>query len=253
VKGFFYKTGRVRSNLDSGVVLIDLSDATRQSLMHSGSTIMAQGAEAIIYRDASGGALVIKERIRKSYRAKELDERLRSARTGMEAGLLVRARRAGVNVPRVIDVDRAEKRITLEELKGPLVREVLLAAARDDDQSGISDVCRDAGEQLGKLHRAGIVHGDLTTSNMILLDGKIFLIDFGLASPARGVEEKAVDLHLLEEALTSVLHSIAGDCFAKIMNAYTETVGASAGREVLARLEQIRRRGRYHAREEDQK
>lgn len=221
--------------------------------MHSGSTtIIAQGAEAIIYRDASGGALV-KERIRKSYRAPELDERLRAARTSIEAGLLSRARRDGVNVPRVIETDREAKKITLEELKGPLVREVLLAAARDDDQLGIADLCREIGEQLGKLHRAGIVHGDPTTSNMILLDGKVFLIDFGLASPARGVEEKAVDLHLLEEALTSVHHSIAGDCFEKIMNAYTETVGAAAGRDVLSRLERIRRRGRYHAREEDQK
>jgi len=215
---------------------------------------MAQGAEAIIYRNSSdddgASSVVTKERIPKSYRAKELDERLRSTRTSIESGLLAQAKRSGVNVPRVIETDKEAKRITLEELKGPVVREVLLAAARDDDQSGISDVCREMGEQLGRLHRAGIVHGDLTTSNMILLDGKVYLIDFGLASPARGIEEKAVDLHLLEEALTSVHHSIAGECFAKVMDAYTETVGALVGRDVLARLEQIRGRGRYHARKE---
>jgi len=223
--------------------------------MHSGSAIIAQGAEAIIYRDAASAGALVKERIRKSYRNKELDERLRTARTSMEAGLLARARRAGVNVPRVIDIDRAEKRITLEELKGPLVREALLAMARDDDDDnddaeGMNRVCRGIGEQVGKLHKAGIVHGDLTTSNMVLVEDAVFLIDFGLASPSRGIEEKAVDLHLLEEALTSVHHLVSDACFAKVTEAYVETVGSSAGREILSRLEHIRKRGRYHVRKE---
>ena len=156
--------------------------------------------------------------------------------------MIRRARRFGVRVPQVFGVDRDEKRIVLEKLDGPILKDVL------NGKANLDDLCKQIGRQVAKLHRAGMAHGDLTTSNMVLVKGVVYLIDFGLARPARGVEDAAVDLHLLEEALTSAHNRIASECFQKVLKAYEETLGVGQSQKIFARLEQIRKRGRYSKR-----
>jgi TP53 regulating kinase-like protein len=189
---------------------------------------IAQGAEAKIY--LSDGR-IIKERISKSYRIKEIDQKLRKERTKMEARILQRLARVGVNVPRVLKVDEAKTTLEIEEIKGEKVRDYLL-------KSKDAKIFRQIAKQVELMHAAGIVHGDLTTSNMILSKGKMFLIDFGLSDHSDRVEDKAVDLHLLKECLKSKHFEI----WEQAWKIFEKNYGID---EVLNRLKVVERRGRY--------
>ncbi len=70
-------------------------------------------------------------------------------------------------------------------------------------------MARAIGSAIGKMHDAGVVHGDLTTSNIMIKESApepgflIALIDFGLALMQPSIEDKAVDLYVLERAFIS--------------------------------------------------
>ncbi len=189
---------------------------------------IAQGAEAILYKD---GDKIIKERISKSYRIKEIDTKLRKERTKMEARILEKLARVRVNVPRVLKVDEAKTTLEIEEIKGEKVRDYLL-------KSKDAKIFKQIAKQVELMHAAGIVHGDLTTSNMILFKNNIFLIDFGLSGHSDRVEDKAVDLHLLKECLKSKHFEIWEQAWKVFEKNYSV-------KEVINRLKVVERRGRY--------
>lgn len=197
-------------------------------------TIIAKGAEAVISRV---GDTIMKLRVRKGYRLPEIDSKIRKSRTRIEARLLQEAKRAGVPVPNVIEVDEEAGKLVMEFVEGTRIKELL-----DGRKAG--EICRLIGKEVGLLHSAGIAHGDLTTSNMILKEGKVYIIDFGLAKKTKSIEDFAVDLHLLERALTSAHCAIAGVCFCEVLDEYTKMM---PGR-VIERLREIEKRGRYKAR-----
>ncbi|HLD83821.1 MAG TPA: KEOPS complex kinase/ATPase Bud32 [archaeon] len=147
------------------------------------------GAEAVVYE--KGGA-IIKDRVKKGYRIPQLDSLLRSRRTATEARLLREAKRNGVNVPSTID--EKQYSLVLEKINGKNVKDSNLTEA----------LAVQIGEALGKLHQAGIIHGDLTTSNMLLAEGKLYIIDFGLSFFSQRDEDKASDLYLLRENLRAL-------------------------------------------------
>ena len=93
---------------------------------------------------------------------------------------------------------------------------------------------------MGKIHDLDIVHGDLTTSNMILKDNKIVLIDFGLAQFSSKVEDKAVDLHLFKQALESRHSQVWEKAFTQFLSGYQP----ANKKEELSRLEKVEKRGR---------
>lgn len=196
--------------------------------------IIATGAEAIISRVRN---TIIKLRVKKGYRHPSIDEKIRKNRTRIEARLLSDARRAGVPAPKVIEIDEKEGRLVMEFVDGTRMKELL-------NEGNAEELCRTIGMEVGLLHKAGIAHGDLTTSNMILKDGKIYLIDFGLAKKTKSVEDFAVDLHLLERALTSAHCGIAERCFCAVLEEYAKSMPHS----VVERLKEIEKRGRYKAR-----
>ncbi|KAJ2432712.1 TP53 regulating kinase [Coemansia sp. RSA 2424] len=91
------------------------------------------------------------------------------------------------------------------------------------------------------MHSFNIVHGDLTTSNMILgSDNQLVLIDFGLSQISSSTEDKAVDLYVLERAFIST-HPNSERLFATVLEAYDSSEPA---RLILRRLEDVRQRGR---------
>ena len=132
------------------------------------------------------------------------------------------ARTAGVAVPVIYDVNLVDNKIVMEFIEGPTAKEVL-------DQGGprAKEVASEIGRIAGRLHRAGIVHGDLTTSNMIVRDDRIVMIDFSLGGKGSTAEERGVDLHLLREALTSA-HKNATVYYREVLVGYRETLGAAA-------------------------
>lgn len=195
--------------------------------------LIAQGAEAKLFLE---GNKVIKQRFRKSYRIREIDERLRGFRTRREAKILQKLEAMNFPAPRVVNSDEKEK-LAIEKINGKLVKDVL-------ETSNYKNLCSEIGRKVAILHNNSIIHGDLTTSNVIL--GKeIYFIDFGLSFFSEKAEDKAVDLHLLKEALESKHYKMWEDCFECALNAYKKEAKNSI--EILKRLEAVEKRGRYRA------
>jgi Kae1-associated kinase Bud32 len=200
--------------------------------------LLKRGAEAELRRTTYlGRQAVEKSRVPKAYRLPALDEALRRARIRTEAKLMGEARRAGVPVPILYDIDLVGNRLVMEYVGGPTAKAVLDRGGRP-----AMAVCRKIGEVIARLHGADIVHGDLTTSNMILKGGRLVMIDFSLGEKTRSVESKGVDLRLLKEALTSA-HARGPEYFGAVVRAYRRRYPKAA--EVIAKVREIEERGRY--------
>ncbi|MEE8403675.1 MAG: KEOPS complex kinase/ATPase Bud32 [Candidatus Hydrothermarchaeaceae archaeon] len=198
--------------------------------------MIGKGAEANIYLD---GDLVIKDRIKKVYRVKELDESLRKARNKKEAKLISMARGAGVPTPFITDVDNVKTSLTIEYVKGRQMKKILNAISKDERKM----MCREIGRSAGMLHKYHIIHGDLTTSNMILKDAKIYFIDFGLGEVNEAVEAKGVDLLVFKKSLRSTHFKYEKECLDAFLEGYSAEYESHA--EILKRLGTIEKRGRY--------
>lgn len=202
---------------------------------------IAQGAEAIIEKK---GKIVLKRRIPKSYRIKEIDEELRKHRTRAEAKNLEKVREI-VNVPKVIDVDKKEAIISMEFIDGDRLSQVL-------EKADYKKIAKILGRDIAKLHDNNIIHGDLTTSNFILKkkekkeryenNKEIYFIDFGLSFHSTKDEDKAVDLHVLREALESKHYTIWKEVYDLILYSYKKESKNSI--KVIKRLEDVELRGR---------
>ena len=197
--------------------------------------VVAKGAEAVLSRS---GDRLIKHRAEKRYRTPALDERLRKFRTQREAKLLENAHKANVPVPRIFESDVEGKRIVMEYLEGVLLKDVIASAS----EKHLAEIGGEVGTILRRLHEANIVHNDLTSSNMILSDGKIFLIDFGLSVTSTRIEDKAVDLVVFKRALKATHPEAFDAVWGPLLEAYG---GYSRSREVLARASVVEKRARY--------
>lgn len=216
--------------------------------------IINKGAEAnliledfskIMYPNDVDKAL-IKHRISKKYRVKKLDKKLRNSRTSLEAKLLSDAKKAGVPTPTVYRVDRKKMKIIMDYIEGDAVKEFL----EDLVSKSRRKLCETVGEQIGRLHDFGIIHGDLTTSNMIKSEeGKIYFIDFGLGEYNSSVESRGTDLHLLHRTLKSTHFKIADEAFQATLEGYKREMGKE-GEEVIQRMKEIESRGRYISKED---
>ncbi|KAJ9156620.1 Tyrosine protein kinase [Pleurostoma richardsiae] len=250
--------------------------------------LITQGAEGRLYKTTyllPSLPCALKHRPPKPYRHPVLDARLTRQRILAEARVLARCRREGVAVPAVYCVDEAAGWMMMEWVAGQPVRAAINrwlegkgsigtiaeggegggqeGGERNGDSRELVGLMRRIGQAVGGLHRTGIVHGDLTTSNMMLrpwraegqeaapqsngdgraglLDGEIVLIDFGLASQSTSDEDRAVDLYVLERAFGST-HPRAEGLFAEVLRAYKETFKQAV--PVLRKLEDVRMRGR---------
>lgn len=201
--------------------------------------ISEKGAEANIYYGKwLNHDILIKERIPKSYRIPEIDLRLRKERTKKEAKLLGESKSCGVKTPLIYDLNKKENTLVLEEIPGKIIKNVLETAEMDQ----IKDISRKIGKNISKLHNCGIIHGDLTTSNLILEDNKIVFIDFGLGKNSDLVEDKGVDLLVFKKAISGIHYKIADICFEEILKGYKN---ADNYPEIIKKIEEIEGRGRY--------
>ena len=191
--------------------------------------ILAQGAEAIITLKDN---LITKNRIKKSYRIPILDEKIRKSRTKAEAKIINKLAKI-IPVPKIIKSDDKQE-IIMEFIKGDKLSNSL-------ENLDYKKVCKLIAENISKMHDAGIINGDLTTSNMILSQDKVYLIDFGLAFHSSKIEDKAVDLHLLRQALEAKHFTIEKECYKIIINNYKP----KKYKEIIERIKIIESRGRY--------
>jgi len=208
-------------------------------------TLIKKGAEARLYlAEWRGRKVIVKMRFPKKYRPLELDEQIRVYRTAHESQLMHEAKLAGVPTPKIFLVDISNAAITMEFIEGNQVKQLLDKISTEERKK----LCTKLGELIGKLHGQGVIHGDLTTSNMILnADDKVFLVDFGLGEKSIELEAKGVDLHLMKRALQSTHYQFAEECFQNVIDGYSKVRGAEETTKVLEKIKQIERRGRYVA------
>ncbi|KAK9782409.1 putative Kinase-like domain-containing protein [Seiridium cardinale] len=251
-------------------------------------TLITQGAEGRLYKTSyllPSVPCALKHRPSKPYRHPLLDAKLTRHRILSEARILQKCRREGVAVPALYNVDEGNGVLAIEWVPGAPVRvrvnewirrrkearqqngqDSTAEVAQDEERVGeLTQLMRSMGEAVGRLHKSGIIHGDLTTSNMMLrpwergkgpsnghveaaeeaaeesLEGEIVIIDFGLASQGTADEDRAVDLYVLERAFGST-HPKAEGLFSVVLDGYRGTFkGAPV---VLKKLEDVRMRGR---------
>lgn len=197
--------------------------------------ILHRGAESIIYFNEGR---IIKERISKSYRHKEMDNKIRKSCTRNEIKLLNKANSL-ISTPKVLGSNEDNRSIILEYIDGEKVRDVL----RNLDGINRLGVCKEIGKNIAILHNNSIIHGDLTTSNFLFKEDKLYFIDFGLGFFSSKAEDKAVDLHLLRQALNSKHFNVVEECFKSVLEGYKEK--SNDFDRIIERFNKVESRGRY--------
>jgi TP53 regulating kinase-like protein len=207
------------------------------------AVLIQKGAEATLYStEWNNRRVVIKKRFPKKYRPSKLDEQIRTYRTVHEPQLIHGAKLIGVPTPVIYQVNLKEATIIMEFIRGKQVKEILDKLSERERRR----ICLKIGRSIGKLHRSGLIHGDLTTSNMILnSEDRVVFVDFGLGEKTDELESKAVDLHLMKRALQSTHFRFAQECFDAVMDGYAGVLGLKTARETLKKIEAVEKRGRY--------
>ncbi|NWF94661.1 MAG: Kae1-associated kinase Bud32 [Candidatus Thorarchaeota archaeon] len=205
--------------------------------------VWAIGAESEILRaELSGRPLIIKQRSGKPYLLKQMDDCLRRNRTSRECKMLTYARRLGVPTPAVHSVDLSRCQIVMDFIPGEQLKQI----PGTKSEAELRKLCEEFGRLIAVLHRGNVVHGDPTTSNVIVDDAsKLWMVDFGLAEWNATVEMKGVDLHLIRRAIETTHWDFQETMLDSTLDGYVRAAGGEA-EEVLLRMDEIRERGRYH-------
>lgn len=220
------------------------TDGTTETLL------LKQGAESKIHVGTFlGRPAVIKERFPKMYRHPVLDANLTKERLKAELRVLTKCRQIGIRTPSVYFVDLDKNAIIMEYVeKATTLREHIQKVQGGDSYTheSLQPLMRKIGEIIGTLHSNNVIHGDLTTSNFLILypveETNLVLIDFGLSYIESSAEDKGVDLYVLERAFLST-HPNTEMLFSCIINAYKQTNKKGAS-EVMHKFEEVRLRGR---------
>ncbi|MBN1683433.1 Kae1-associated serine/threonine protein kinase [Candidatus Bathyarchaeota archaeon] len=204
--------------------------------------IIAKGAEADIILDPNwnGKKAIIKRRNQKKYRHPMLDENIRRIRTIHEAEIIHRAKESGIPTPLIYLVNPTKAEIIMEYIEGTKIRDIVMT--NNDEEN--TRIFYQIGIQAGKLHKLKIIHGDLTTSNMIKSGNRIVFIDFGLGEISEEVEKRGVDVNLMKKMLTSTHYLKQDILLSAFLKGYVASMDEEA-KEVLDRAEEISKRGRY--------
>jgi TP53 regulating kinase and related kinases len=203
--------------------------------------LVAKGAEADLYLVNWNGLKAIKKvRKAKKYRHPELDYQLRKTRTNHEADIIHRVKNYGVSTPLLYQVDNENGIIIMEYVNGEKVRDIVDDLKESDKRNLFEKI----GYYSGLLHKSGIIHGDLTTSNIIKSEDRIVFIDFGLSEVNFEVEKRGVDLNLMNRMLTSTHFEHQEELLEAFMKGYKKSMDDEAD-ESFTRMIEVSKRGRY--------
>jgi Kae1-associated kinase Bud32 len=204
--------------------------------------LLSVGAEATIEKiKLFGKEIVRKKRVPKKYRHSKLDTKLRKERTAHEAKILHEVKKWGVCSPILYLVDCKEMVLFMEFMGGPRLKHVLNNSRVTRKQKEV--FCGEFGKIIAVLHKNGLVHGDLTTSNILVSkkSKKLVMIDFGLSFYSKKLEDLAVDLVNLKKTFTAT-HSDFVNGWNVIQKSYVKNGGEKA---VLQQAESVEKRIRY--------
>jgi len=200
--------------------------------------LIKKGAEADIYQTKwQNSNAILKIRKVKNYRNPILDLKIRKQRTLKEAQIISQVKSFGIPTPLVYFVDLEKSSILMQEIPGKTVHDL--------SESKIILLCKKIGKLVGMLHKNGIMHGDLTTSNFIYFKNNIFVIDFGLSQNTMKSEDHAVDLRLIKEILNSAHAKIMLPSWKNFLSGYKSVVGSEKYVKIIKIVSEIESRGRY--------
>ena len=200
--------------------------------------LINRGAEADVYSTMwDKKKAILKIRKVKSYRNSLLDQKIRKQRTTRESQIISQVKSFGISTPLIYFMDINKCSILMQYIDGKIVRDL-----KGND---IVKVCSEIGKIVGTMHKHGIMHGDLTTSNFILDKKKLFLIDFGLASRTEKPDDHAVDLRLFKEILNSAHAEVMEKSWKNFQKGYSKAVGMKYSKKILNLVAVIESRGRY--------
>ena len=205
--------------------------------------IIKKGAEAVLLRaNHFGNEVLVKYRINKKYRIPEIDAMLRGQRTVNEARTLIRVKKFDVPVPLVHEINSKRSCIYMSYLKGGRLKDIITKKNPE-----LKAIFKKVGIFVAKLHKNHQIHGDLTTSNIIIEKNgqNIFFIDFGLSFNSSTIEDKAVDLHLFKRVITSTHGDFFESIFPPFIEGYTNEYGTEEGKKTVEEIQDIESRGRY--------
>lgn len=205
--------------------------------------VLARGAESVIYKMEEWGlSFVLKWRQAKPYLLKDIDSYLRKSRTSRECKMLTVSRSLGVPTPAVYSVDLENHMIMMDFISGTQFKQLAGQVSRSD----LISLCRGFGKLIALLHEGNVVHGDPTTSNIIVdHKSRMWIVDFGLAEMNATIEMKGVDLHLIHRALETTHWDLQETMLDSTLEGYVDVLGDRA-EPTLSRMKEIRERGRYH-------
>ena len=197
-----------------------------------------KGAEADIYQTKwQNSKAILKIRKIKNYRNSVLDSKIRKQRTIKESQILSQVKSFGISTPLVYFVNSEKALIVMQEIPGKPVHDL--------PELKIVELSKEIGKLVGMLHKNGIMHGDLTTSNFILFKNTIFVIDFGLSQNTIKPEDHAVDLRLIKEILNSAHAKIMKAAWKNFQSGYKSVVGNTNYVKITKLVSEIESRGRY--------
>jgi len=200
--------------------------------------LIKKGAEGDIFLTTwNNKRAIIKSRKKKDYRNPSLDQRIRKQRTIRESEIISEVKSYGISTPLIYSVDSKKCTILMQYVMGKLVNAL--------SEMKIIQSCKEIGKIVGTMHKNGIMHGDLTTSNFIITTEKIFVLDFGLALKTNKPEDHAVDLRLFKEILNSAHAKIMKKAWRNFLKGYKTVVGSERFNKVTNLVTVIESRGRY--------
>lgn len=200
--------------------------------------LLKKGAEGDIFLTSwNKKKAILKERKKKNYRNSTLDKRLRKQRTIRECEIISEVKSFGISTPLIYNMDTKNCTILMQYIAGTVVNDL--------SESKLIKSCIEIGKIVGTMHKNGIMHGDLTTSNFIVSKEKIFVLDFGLSNKTIKPEDHAVDLRLLKEILNSAHAKIMNKSWSNFLKGYKSVVGLPRFNRVVNLVKVIESRGRY--------
>lgn len=208
------------------------------------SNILAKGAESdILEKSYLGEDAILKKRVPKSYRVKEIDTKIRKMRTKSESKLISDIKSCGVKSPVLFDVNLEDESILMEKIHGNLVKDIMDSLSSEDR----FNLAKKIGYNIGLMHNKDIIHGDITSSNMMVDDkGNFVFFDFGLGGYSDLVEDKATDLLVLKKSFQSIDYEIANETFNWILDGYIDSYEDDLNKNmILNKIKEIESRGRY--------
>jgi len=200
--------------------------------------LIKKGAEADIYQTKwQNSKAILKIRKVKNYRNSSLDTKIRKQRTIKESQMISHAKAFGIPTPLVYFVNLEKSSIIMQEISGMPIHDL--------SESKIIELSKEIGILVGLLHKNGIMHGDLTTSNFILFKNTVYVIDFGLSQNTIKPEDHAVDLRLIKEILNSAHAKIMQSAWKNFLLGYKSIVGNVYYTKITKLVSDIESRGRY--------